>query len=537
MKLSFKEGFFIVFSLFWVGILFIDYWDKHPIYWLSLTHYKYWGWTAILGLIGVAFGFSQTEKFKIPKFPINGLVVFGAFLFTIILTAFCFNQYLQADLDLGNYWHLIERSSYTLICSYIVLLSAYSAGDLIISRTTQMAKIGGNTSFLVKTGTGFLVLVMSLFAMGSVSILTQIPVLILLLAFPLINYKRTISYSKNFFWNKFEFPSSWNFWGYLVAFITLIYSSINFLYTQSPFPLGFDARNYYVNIAQLLADQGSLVKGFQPYAWSLMESVGYIAFFSPEVTMFLATIGGFMSFWGIYELGVRYLKLDANYVLLAVFLFLSTPAINNHWIIEYKVDLALLFVQISILCLTFYWLTEKKSDLKTESLIADRFDWQIVIVLGLLMGFALSIKVLSIFLTFGLFVGLWWYNYNRIGAFFIAFFGFGFLIMAHVDDISGLRVYHIKPHQEAIMILLASISILLISMLQEGNKIKENLVATAILVFLSILPFVPWGMKNYKEITGGSLQQIVTGTNPQLEMSIFQFNDNYKASKKAANEK
>jgi hypothetical protein len=530
MKYNFREIFFAVFSTFWISLLFLDYINKHPIYWLSIEHYKYLGLTIFWMILAIPFSlfYSRSWIFKKYTMPfINGLVLYGIILILLLSTVYAFNIYLQADLNISNYSHVITRSTYTLLCSYLVLLSAYTAGNLSLKFPLSNIKIGGITKFLVETAIGFLIIIMGLFFLGMMGLLTQWLVLGLLLIFPLINYKRSASFVLHTFWKRIEIPNTWNFWGLLVIFLTLIYSTINFLYTQAPFPLGFDARNYYVNISNLIAESGSLIKGFQPYAWSLLDSVGYIAFLSSEVTLFLATIGGFLTCFGIYELGTKYLKIDPNYCLLAALLFMSTPAVNNHWIVEFKIDLALLFIQFSILCLLFHWLTVKKTDGAT--LLNDKSDWAILIILSLLLGFSLSIKVLSIFLVFGIFLVFWWYSKDNIGLIGIASIGFSLVIFLKLDEISGLRVYHDNPNNTAWGLLILGSCLLIFSIIKDRLSFFRNLLALGVCSIIMILTFSPWLAKNYKEASNKKdVMTILLGESPQTPMDAGTIIQNYR---------
>lgn len=534
-ELKIREVILCVFSTFWIGLLLIDYWDKHPLYWISITHFKYVGWSLILLGLGVITSlycaklsfFSRIEK---PFF--NGLMVLGLFIICLVTTAFFFNQYFQAELNFSHYWHLVSRSMYTLLCSLFLLISANSTGKVILKRLFNTSAIGGITAYLIHTAIGFFLLNIGLFLLGSFGFLTQIPVLIWLLIFPLINYKNTLTQGQIFLTRPFSLDSSWNFWGYFVMFVGLVYSSINFFFVQAPFPLGFDARNYYVNISKLLSESGSLIEGFQPYAWSLFTSVGYIVFLSPEITMFLSTIGGYLTCWGIYELAVRYFKLDKNYALLAALMFMITPAINNHWIVEFKIDLALLFVQFTILNLLFYWFFEKKEE-SSSLLITDINDWKILSIISVLMGFSLSIKVLSIFLTFSVFLIMWLYSRDKIGTIGIASIGISLTILLKLDEISGLRGYHESPNTTAFIFIGLGILLLAASFFKHGYKqLIQNVKPIILSLIIMLTCFTPWLIKNYNESSKKDIVSIILGAVPAPDVELGEMLNNYKNANK-----
>ena len=211
----------------------------------------------------------------------------------------------------------------------------------------------------------------------------------------LVNYRESAWFVRKVIWSKIEVPTDFNIWGGILAFFTLVYLTMNYLYSQAPFPLGFDARNYYVNISKLIADAQGLIEGFQPYAWSLVMSTGYIAFDSPEITMFISTLGGILALFAIYELSHRYLRVDSNLSWFVVLLVMVSPTITNHWMIEFKTDLALMFFQLTILNLMMWWLfVEKKVKAKKPFLLESKNDLLVIILLGVLLGYCLAICLL-----------------------------------------------------------------------------------------------------------------------------------------------
>jgi len=53
-ELKIRKGVFTVFSLLWMSIIFFDYMDKHPIYWLSIVEFKYHTWFIVNIMVGVS---------------------------------------------------------------------------------------------------------------------------------------------------------------------------------------------------------------------------------------------------------------------------------------------------------------------------------------------------------------------------------------------------------------------------------------------------------------------------------------------------
>ena len=518
-EVKIRRGVFITFSLLWMTIVFLDYMDKHPIYWLSVVKFKYHTWLIVNALVGIILalyskGLGCFKKLGPAK--INGLHIYLLFLFVLCFTAFSFNQYMRVDLNISHYLHLITRSSYTLLGGLIVFLSAFSLGDLLITRLFKQ-DLPNITRVLTSMALGLFVISLILFGIGAMKLLIN-PVVLAVLILPiLINYKSNGKHLKSWFWKPYQIPTDWSFWASLMLYGCLVLATMNFFFTQAPFPMGFDARNYYINISQLLAQNEALVPGFQPYSWNLVASVGYIAFLSPEITLFLSTIGIFLSCWGIYELSVRYFKILPDYAIMVIMIFLLTPAIMNHWIIEFKVDLTLLFVQLSILCVLFNWISHKKE----EILLVNRSDWNMLFIISLLIGFSLSIKVLSVFLAFGVVLVYFLFHRDRWGTVGIACLGISLPILMQLDNISGVRSYFDNPNHAAYLFATLGLVALGYSLFKNIKTHSIPLLKIiSITGLVSILCFSPWVVKNYMDNPNGSAMQLLLGKKPQADINV-----------------
>lgn len=518
MKLTFRQGYFIGFSLLWVVLLLLDYYDKHNIYSLSIENFRYTGLTLLVTAIGGGLAYLHGKRQK----PIlNGLMLWGLSLFMLLAAAIAFNQYFRADLTSANYLHLLGMSTYTFLGGVIVTLSAYALGQMVIPRLDNgfVKSIGGISAFLIYLCIGFLLLTLLLFVVGALGLLTQIVVLAILLVPIAVNYKASLSFLKRAFWDKIQLHNV-SGWGIFLGVFLLFVLMINFMYTQSPFPLGFDARTYYVNISKLISEHGGLVSGYQPYPWTLLNSVGYTAFQSMEVTLFLSTIGGILSCGAIYELGTRYLKVSGNFAIAACLLFCLTPAVVNHWNIEYKVDLALLLVQLTSICLLlwrFFELTDDESEGYTF--------W---VVLGLLLGFSLSIKVLSIFLAFGVFLIPWWRSKSLFGALGLSALIVGLMIIIGLDNISGLRDYHDSPRVTGAIIAVLGLGLFVLSFIKERDAFLKNIKHLTIVGVVMLLVFSPWVAKNYMNHPNNrDLMTLIVGKSPNPPTTVGDIKNNY----------
>ena len=525
-KYTIQDWIFLVFSFLWVSIVILDYLNKQIIYLPSFTHFKYFGLFSILTVIGLTLSMSYCRIGPLKKFkalPVNGVGIFALFLLIICLVTMAYNQYWKASLGISNYAHLLWKALFTLGSAYLVVLAAYSIGNYC--RRFFIKEVSNKfTAGLMDISLGLIIYHFGLLFLGVLGLLNQYAVLVLLAVLIGINFKSGLTFSRIVLWERIPRPTSLSFIGCLIAFFILVYVSLNYFYTQAPFPLGFDARNYYVNIARLLADAEGLIPGFQPYAWGLIMSTGYVAFNSPEVTLFLSVLGGLLSLFAIFHLANSYLKLSLTSSLLVVLLYLLTPTVTNHFIIEFKVDLALLFFQVTTIIVLLYWLfrtTDKKN------LIESRDDWKFLAIIGIMLGFSLSIKVLSAFLIFGIFLGIWWFSKDIIGVIGLSGLAIGLILLTGFDNISGLRKYHLSPNVTGAALFILGLCCMVYSFIRSKRTFLDGVKALAFCGVFIVFTFSPWIYKNYHYTKSLSITKLLMGEKPRPKLNHDQLERNY----------
>jgi len=515
-SLSIQDYIFIVFSILWVGIIMLDYLNKQVVYIPSITHFKYIKLFTFLGALG-AFLSLYYNKYLIFKdwrpIKVTGLFIFALMLLIICCITLAYNQYWNAPLDYTNYLHLIGKGVYTLGCTYLIILSAYSAGQFF--RAKLLKNVPFDLTFgLLDLSIGFVIVTFVLMLLGALAVLTQITVLGVITLLILPNYRVAWTFMKATLFKPIPRPSDLNFWGGILAFFIIVYITMNYMYTQAPYPLGFDARNYYVNIPKLISDSGALVPGFQPYAWGLIMSTGYIAFNSPEITMFLSVTGGLLSLFAIYHFCHRYIHLSSNFSFAVVLLYLLTPTVTNHFIIEFKIDLTLVFFQMVIINFIMWWFFHNKSEERT-SLLSNESDTKALVIIGLLLGYCLSIKVLSVFLIVGIFIGFWWYSKDITGVLGLAALTIGFILVAQLDNLSGLRDYHLSPTTTGIVLIIIGMVLMVMSFIKSRGQFIITTKALLICGLTCLLTFSPWVYKNYSYKKSTSLIHLLMGEKPR----------------------
>ena len=352
----------------------------------------------------------------------------------------------------------------------------------------------------------------------------------------ILQYKFAWKTIVQLFWKRFSLPTGLTGWGTFIGWMLLIMLVLNFLFVLAPFPLGFDARNYYVNISKLISEQEGLIKGYQPYSWGLIMSTGFIAFKSAGVALFISTLGGILALFAIGKVMIDFFKISANFTFLALFVFVNTPAITNQWIVEYKIDLTLVYTQMTVLLLSLHWIFKLKKKAVRYPLLQTKEDYTILLIIGILLGFGLSIKALAIFVIAGLFIGFWAISGDVIGSIAIALFGLSLTLLLKLDDSSGLRVYHENINITSNVTAALAVVMLILAAYRYRNSIVPNVKTSLLLGLFIIISFSPWMIKNYFDLDEKTLSGLVIGQDPVPRIHLIEIIENYEKSKLATPE-
>ena len=440
-----------------------------------------------------------------------------------------FNKYWQAPISLSNFAHLAKMSVFTLGISLILCAACYSVGNLLRCRLIGRRDHGGLTLAMLDIATGFMIYTLILMAFGAFHLLNSWIMAAILAQMLLANYQKSISFFHGTLWKRIDSIEKFGFWGIFLGVLLIFYLTMNYLYSQSPFPLGFDARNYYINISRLIGDANGLVEGYAPHAWALVQATGYLLANSPELSLFISTLGGILSLFTMHELSVKHLKLSEASSVGICLLFIVTPAITNHWIIEYKIDLALLFVQLSMINAFIGWVKQKSLNSPDVLKRLEKKDFGFMILLGLVGGFTLSIKVLSLFLLFGLAIALWYYAKDWKGSIGVSSIVMGLIITLKLDEMSGMREYHLSANETGVALLIIGVALLLYSLIQSRKSFLSATSLISTFALCSLLTFGPWVYKNYVFSKSTNIMTLVLGGLPQTEFRAYDLIRNHRA--------
>lgn len=510
----------ILFSVYWTAFFLLDYWDKHPNHIIAFQYFKYTNLLAFLGVLGIGISILIT-KIKtglVAKFY-NGISIYIIGLITVTAITLSYNRYLNLDLQLSNFLHLYGRLSLNFLSGYFIILACYSIGNLVLKRfyaTTIKHK-----HFTYDFGLGAIVVTLILFLLGSLGQLKMIFVLPLLLVMIGINWRGSLDFILRTFIKPFTIREGNSMWGYFSLYALFIFLVLNLFAIDLPFPLGFDSRNFYINIANQIGITNELVSGYQPYSWSLFLSQGFVIFDRAETTLFLSFITGVFCLLISFHLANKYFKISFNNSALLVLLAGLIPTFANHYFVELKTDFALVFYQL--LCIVFlmeYFLKDAKND-GVEIFGLKKRKFLILILIGMFVGFGLAIKLLNLFLIYALVVVIWKTKGSLSGSIGLLLIMFSLVLILGLNNLSGLGRYHLGNNTGKWVYFLLGVGLLFYAIVRDKDNFISFSKQILVVGITAAIPLAPWIGKNYLETKSLSPTILLQGDRPGPDVNIF----------------
>ena len=357
-----------------------------------------------------------------------------------------------------------------------LLLAFYAIGWRILRWGRVKLKLIDDISFSI--GMGTLVASLGLFALAKLSLLTVGPVLGLLGLFLVLGYKGVFELFKTL--NK---PSIYlkdvTIWHGLLVLGFFAIVGLNFIEASNPFPENHDDLILYLNLPNLLADRGSWIYQSTSYAFGLIQSLGPLLGQAISYTKVLGFGFGVLILLPAYSFLRHYFSTKNVWLGLLILMFI--PFIYMHNYVQIKVELPLLFFGIlSLLGLQLY--------------LSNKYNKKFLILAGLMAGFALSIKISSVFLLLTMMFLLFVHFFRVYGAVFMIgigllfSYGFGF----------GVSQFEVGWWFLVISVVITILGLAgVIYDLWHNKKISKTvLLALIILPSTCLLPFLPWGAQN-----------------------------------------
>ena len=501
----------ILFSLFVISLSYSAYVDTHDSHLASFSNFKYFGYLLFAQIFGIVVfsvvHFLNSTRLKKLFFTPTCMIIICVIITLPVFYAF--------DGTIGQQISWIQLISVGLrlfLINLFLLLIYYLS---TIFNTAKLAT-GLQKIILFNSASGFSLIIIFLYILGILNFL-QSPILIASFVIIAIFNLKSITKKSIYLWTPIPDHQNINYWGFIIFYLLLIALTINFLSILTPYPYGFDARNYYMNSTQLIAQNNGLIEGFQPYNWQLLMSLGFILFDSHEVAISISFFAFILCLIAINDFTKDIFKLDINYRLLIMLLITVTPAFYNQLSIDVKIDFALLFYQIVIVHL-FVKLCQAKD-----------WDWKMIIIFGLLNGFALGIKFTHLYLIASMIIVYWGIKGGVVGLISGASLCVGVFLIAKIDDVGGLRQYHLGVDYQQWIVLAIGGGLFVVLALTERQKWLKLMRFSVLFGAIAIIPMLPWMGKNYLETKSLSPKTLLMGKAPGYKMNLNTFIKNYEA--------
>ncbi|MGK0363799.1 MAG: hypothetical protein ACI85O_000852, partial [Saprospiraceae bacterium] len=371
------------------------------------------------------------------------------------------------------------------------------------------------------------------------------PLLILILA---VNWRATIEIIKKSLFKPLNIEGLNTIGVFCFLFLSL-FLIFDFAQILRPFPAGTDSINLYVNLPKLINDYSGLVAGNQPYNWSLFMSLGLVVFGRIDVVLGLSFLGSFLALIALFRLSRKWL--DINYSALCLLLFFSVPMVNFLAYMDMKIDMALLFISLSVLLLFYNWLVpptissivkkvEKKNLgkkgkgvkskqvkkrlqssppfylVKTKTFFAKKIppvfiQNRLLVLMGLLAGFGFGIKLTFIFFFFALVTAVWFAEGGLLTFLSAFFLTLGTTFLLKLDAHPLLRSFHKSVDILQWILLVIGLVMAVFLFIKEKEIMIKLLRSSVILSLFFLLPIVPWFGKNYAEAGTLSVEALLNG--------------------------
>lgn len=521
-----SQIFTIFFIISWVLILFFDYWNKHPAYGLAFEHFEYGGLIAFLLAGGALFGWigNRLKNRKKPLRALNGLSL-GAIFLTLAITSvgFGYNKIDPSGFNGVKAAQALALIGGNLLALFLIVVLAYALGSYI----NEKIRLPYNSimdAALLAICSGILVITAMMFILGAISMLYSFVVIPVFLVLLLLLRRQALHFVKLSCWSALQLDKHLNTLGLISFFLLLFLTALNFAAVNVPMPAGFDALTLYANLPTLIADRHGLVEGFQPYNWSIFMSLGLTLFNSVEISFGLSWLGGLLSVLSLYSLSRNWLKIDINHTLLGLLVFTLIPAFYLQSYGEIKVDLGLLFVYLSILMLLLGYAKDNIFPVSQPAMSAASSSasggQSAVAMLGVLSGFAVGIKLTTLYFSLALLCAFWFYSHGKRGFFAALSASLWLIFLLKVDEIAGLRQFHLGVDSLQWALFACSILLALGILSAEKMKFWQSLRKTFVYVFFAGLAFSPWIVKNYLDSRSLSPQILLNGIQPQPALNI-----------------
>ncbi len=486
----------------WALWVFINYFIHHPSFFYAISRPPYLKTiiTLLIITMGTAFYLFNKKSYTLRGWKIY---IFLLLILMIIYNSFVSETQLFSSSLFKHQLLFLTNNILLHLGTVFIFMCCFSIGYLFLKRFNNILNIHHKSIISIAIGMAlFTFILMILAAIGYLQTMVVIPITILLLVW---QRKSCWAFIKYIFWNPINTKDS-SPWAYAIVMIILIFTAFNLIGAMKVFPLGYDGARLYQNITKTLIDTQMLVKGGQAYSWPLFTSLGPLLFKSMVFSIFLSHSIGILCLWAMFHLGRIFL--DKLTAWIAVAIFYTLPALSFHLFVDEKVDLSFLFVGTSIVILFMKYGASIKYDFSLQGKTSRWF----FSILGILLGFAMGIKYLSLLLIVGVF-SIIIYQWGGIKAYLIAmFFALAGLFLLKIYSFGYLEISSIEQYSIVGVLLFLGFLILVLNYKifnwKKGALVGKNLLIISTVLVLS---FMPWAIKNAVESGNFSSKNLLYG--------------------------
>jgi len=426
-------SFFIIFSYYFWNSAHIENFDWYISY------------IVIIWLIYWCYKFFQIElSEKIASFSM--LKILWYFLLHLLVLCFLFFNYSWFSLF---YWVvLFFKIIFYLLLPIIIVITSLWFWKKITSYLKYVSHENSIYKFILSFWIWFFSFVSILDIVWLLWFYNLYLVFLILAGFVTFSYKELTNILKWIIDYKIEFEIEE--WSYLklvttefLFIVSTLLLSVNLINIVRPFPIWWDDLWVYMNFPHLMAEAGSIISLWWMYSWQTLTGIWYM-FWSPTQAFFLNNIWGFMSFVLVVLITSDLLKVTddthkksfINIPMLIWTMFIAMPMIVFQQAKDMKLDAGLFFVSITALYLLFkYYINsdkhkylEKVKWFINDNILHKTFDVHnllIIFIIGLLIGFAFTIKFTTVLFICAIF---WLITFVRI--WLIGFIWYIFILFA-----------------------------------------------------------------------------------------------------------
>lgn len=520
---------FALLVLFWILFVISEYLAHHRYFYIAFFQLAYYDLLICIGVLSLIFValISKPRWFKLEfhQLKLNGLkIVFYLLLLAVLaLTVFGLKIDLFKEYNyVFSLFNMIRKYLFFVFGLYFVSLSFYICGHKILEMLR--IKFDGIQKNLYSIAVGIVFFVTLMMIIGSFGLLKYYVLWPIFLLNLILNYKEAFKFFKVTLIQPIELKTKIDIRHVLLATILLTVISFNIIDLLRPIPINWDDLRLYMNIPQLMYQSGNLVSGGMAYNWSILMSLGFLLFHSPEIAMGISFLGGILSLFALFAFARRFL--NPIYSILLLVVFYTLPSIVFLSTLAMKIDLGLLFLSLVTLDLFFEWVAEKRADNPTET----TQNLKIIALIGLLCGFVFGVKYTSLMLIIAI-LCLFAYQYLRLPGFIITF-GASLLAVFQLRlyEKSGIQ-FSLSTQMNMKFFCFSLVLGALVFAVLKVNYRKSIIILFKVLVILSIFCFIgfsPWLIKNYSETKRIDIGSLLGGKSLAPQFNLAQINELYR---------